>query len=511
MILNQAASVRAPGTNLLHTDGTQSAAMLAAIPDLIFLIDADGTFLDVRAPNPEELFVAPSEFLGRRVDQVLPAALAELTLRNVREVLRSGTMQNYETDGLLPSGEHAFFENRVVPCGPSKVLAMVRNITPQKCIEAEVRASEERYRVLAENANEGILVVQERHIQYANPTAATITGYGRDELLTKTVDMIVHPDDRRMVLERHRRRAQGDMAPAVYELRIVSREGVVRWMEVNAVVISWEGKAATMIFFTDVTERRLAQHALQLAQFTVEHASQPITIVDERGSILFANEAARIRLGSDLMARKIWDVETALSPKRWARQWEEVKRKGSISFDASLVTEGGAVRHFEVSSSFLQFNGFEYVVRYAHDVTERTRATQTLSASEELLRQVIEQSSDGITIVDEQGYIIEWNRRQEELTGLSRFEVCGHPLWEVQYALAPPAQRTPEGYEGLQMMILQALQSGDAPWFHQPVSRPLGRPDGTYSIVETIAYPIRTRAGIMIGSIMREVMPDRTQ
>lgn len=126
----------------------------------------------------------------------------------------------------------------------------------QKQMQDELFRSEERYRILVENANEAILVAQDGMLKFVNTKAAKDTGYSKEELTSVPFTDFIHPDDREMIIERYKKRLNGEELPHVYTFRIIDKDGNTKWMEVNAALIDWEGRPATLNFLNDTTERR---------------------------------------------------------------------------------------------------------------------------------------------------------------------------------------------------------------------------------------------------------------
>ncbi len=136
---------------------------------------------------------------------------------------------------------------------------------------------------------------------------------------------------------------------------------------------------------------------------------------------------------------------------------------------------------------------------------ERRRAEKALCESEHKFRMVIEQSLDSIVMCDEAGLIIEWNRAQEQLSGIRRSEALRRPLWDLLVQMAPEEARSPAVCEEVRKAVRKMLQTGENPGFEQRREQGIVRPDGTRRIVETALFPIRTEAGFMIGGITRDV------
>jgi len=139
------------------------------------------------------------------------------------------------------------------------------------------------------------------------------------------------------------------------------------------------------------------------------------------------------------------------------------------------------------------------------EIAGRKRVEGALRESEERLRSIVEQSSDGIVLTDERGAIIEWNRGQEQITGLKRADVLGRPLWDVQFQVSSRERDTPAVYEQVKASILEFLETGQAPWLNRLQETVILRSDGTRRSVQAIIFPIKTDRGFMVGGISRDI------
>jgi PAS domain S-box-containing protein len=139
------------------------------------------------------------------------------------------------------------------------------------------------------------------------------------------------------------------------------------------------------------------------------------------------------------------------------------------------------------------------------DVLDRSVLTEDrLRYSEEKFRSFVEQSSDGIVLIDERGFVVEWNHGEEELTGLGRADALGRPIWDVQFLLLPDDRKTPGIYEELKSAILAVLRAGQSSWSRQETEVEIQKIDGTRRIIQTAVFPIKTSSGLMVGSISRD-------
>ncbi len=134
-----------------------------------------------------------------------------------------------------------------------------QEIVERRKVEDAIRRSEEQYRLVVENANEGIVIAQDGRFRLVNPKLAEILGYPQEELISKYFNDFIHPEDRQMVMDRHRQRMVGEAMPNIYPFRVIDGEGKTRWLEINAVKITWEGRPATLNFLADITGRVLME------------------------------------------------------------------------------------------------------------------------------------------------------------------------------------------------------------------------------------------------------------
>jgi two-component system nitrate/nitrite sensor histidine kinase NarX len=145
----------------------------------------------------------------------------------------------------------------------------------------------------------------------------------------------------------------------------------------------------------------------------------------------------------------------------------------------------------------------EAALRQAHD--ELKNRLDELRKSEAKLRIIVDNSVDGITLVDETGLVLEWNRGQEQITGIAREEALGQTIWDVQSRLGLETQRTLERRQQVAEYGRQFLATGQLPASEYALERPILRPDGTLRVVQSLPSPIKTDRGHMIVSITRDV------
>ena len=119
---------------LRHSEA-RTRALLNAIPDMIFEFQRDGTILQFIPSANSRPLIPPEQFIGKNIGEVLPT-LADRTMFAIHRALESGHVNAFQYD-MFQDGKDRIFEARLTPLGPDTVLAMVRDVSLQKWIEAE--------------------------------------------------------------------------------------------------------------------------------------------------------------------------------------------------------------------------------------------------------------------------------------------------------------------------------------------------------------------------------------
>lgn len=147
------------------------------------------------------------------------------------------------------------------------------------------------YRSLVDHSLQGLLIIQDGRIVFANPRIAQVTGYTVDELIALEPDALrtlVHPDDQDGAWQDAYRVAEETGEPGYCELRIVRRDGAMRWIETSVSRVDFRGRSALQVAHVDVTERKRAQEDARLHQQELAHVLRRRTMGEM--AAVFAHE-----------------------------------------------------------------------------------------------------------------------------------------------------------------------------------------------------------------------------
>ncbi|MCB2203305.1 PAS domain S-box protein [bacterium] len=333
---------------------------------------------------------------------------------------------------------------------------------------------DEKYRALVEHSQDGVFIVMEGNIVFANQMLADISGYAHDEMLHTPIERFVAPEDRNNVLEHYRGRLAGEEMPEAYEFTLLQKSGARRKVQINVGRIPLGDRMAVMGTLKDISEKRRnayfmqVQHqlAVDLAyaadmEVMFEHivrALLRIESIDAAGLYLREGKAGVYTL---VHSRGVQDPITKLQEnEEFTSVHAQIVRESVTRYfdDTSLstlpaagvlrdqgvrcmgilpITHGGKVVA-AVDIVSLTYEDFVTDVRrtaqsiasYVGGVLSRLSTEEALRDSELLYRAVVEKSHDAIFIHQDDRLMFA-NERTCELTGYRREELAEMNAWSL--------------------------------------------------------------------------------
>ncbi|RJP93888.1 MAG: PAS domain S-box protein [Desulfobacteraceae bacterium] len=147
-----------------------------------------------------------------------------------------------------------------------KVEALQIEIAERVRVEQALKNSEDKYRILVENATDAIAIIQDSNIVFSNPETLKLLGYTASELQDMLFTELMHPDDRETGASRYQRRLAGETIPGLIEYRFIAKNGNTITVLVSAVKIDWEGRPALLFIARDITEQKKLEAQLLQSQ-----------------------------------------------------------------------------------------------------------------------------------------------------------------------------------------------------------------------------------------------------
>ena len=240
--------------------------LFAGTPNPIMVIDTEGNYIDGNDAALAFLECTREEFLAMNVKNTLPPYLDEDWYSNLRSIWQTGG--TVERDYYV-WGKIKVLELTITPLevhGRKIVFGIGREVTESKTAEKELRESEEKYRLVVENASEAIAVVQDSSVKFINSRTFEIMQHSREDFLSRPFIEFIHPDDRQMVMGHYMAWVSHESAPSLYPFRFIDKDGSIKWAEMRTTTIQWEGKPAVLVLMTDITKRQRAEEALRQSE-----------------------------------------------------------------------------------------------------------------------------------------------------------------------------------------------------------------------------------------------------
>ncbi|MDQ3437918.1 MAG: PAS domain S-box protein [Actinomycetota bacterium] len=293
---------------------------------------------------------------------------------------------------------------------PRYFIAVAEEIGKRKQAEEErqrtqeqLSQSEERFKVLAQEVVEGIVLSENGRIIDANRSLTEMFGYDLGELIGKDAIVLTPPEHREMV---RRRISEEDTRP--YESMGLKRDGTAFPIEIRPRHLPYSGRRIRVTSVIDLTERKYQEEALRqseaLYRTVVEQAEENIFLVDAKSRrVLDANDALLRSLGytdDELQEMTLYDI-VAHDQKSIDLNIGRIMEEGRRSLgERQYRRKDGSLADVEVNVSAVPYNGEKAMCVVAHDVTERKRAERMLDEIREAERNRLARELHDSTLQD---------------------------------------------------------------------------------------------------------------
>ncbi|MDY6892443.1 MAG: PAS domain S-box protein [Chloroflexota bacterium] len=327
---------------------------------------------------------------------------------------------------------------------PGYYLSSWTDITERKWAEQALRESEHKYRELVERASDGITILQDQIVKYANTRSLEILGYPPEEIIGHPISDYIYPDELANVLDRYTRRMAGESIIPIYETAFLHKDGRRIDVELNAGLIMYEGFPADMVIVRDITERKQAEQALRESEHKYRELvelSNDIVAVAQDGIIKFINTRSSDMLGyapEEIIGNSMYDYihPDALADLKKLYAQHKSGEYFTPLYETAIVHADGRRLDVELSVGLITYEGYAAEQVTIRDITKRKQAEKALQESVEFRDSLLANSPNPILVIDPERAIKYVNPAMEELSGYSSTEIVGstppYPWWPVE-------------------------------------------------------------------------------
>ena len=250
---------------------------------------------------------------------------------------------------------------------------------------------------------------------------------------------------------------------------------------------------------------------------TLNSIGDAVISTDSRGIVVGLNPVAEKLIGfaaAEAIGSHINEVFNIVNEKTGEKVQnpvEKVLRDGRVvgmANHTALISSGGVVYSIADSGSPIRDENGEIigVVLVFRDVTEERNAHNALATSEQLFRSVIANSQDGLTLQDQDGTVLEWNKSMEQIFGVLRPNAVGRKSWDILDELFNRDGSSPLLSERIKSNLYYALSQGRVDKLNLSVEIDLDFPDGSRKTIEQRHYTVpRGDGSWYLASVYRDI------
>jgi len=402
----------------LQQSEATNRALVQSIPDLLMRLDRDGTYLNILNPGEVPLYNPQAMQPGRSIFDILPREMARQRMSYLQQALQTGQVQSYEY-ALDIAGQTQYEEARIVPCGDDTVLVIVRDVTERKQAEEQLRKTEQWLQQFSRQAPANIYTLVQNPdglvwFEYISSALEVIQEVSLAAVMADANVLLdkIHPDDKAGYLAAVAHSA-ATLEPFSYEWRTVMDSGQVKWLQGRSQperrsngAIAWYGVVL------DITEQKQIQQALQQAFQEIEthFEDSPLAILqwDRNFRILRWSKQAEQIFG--WLAAEVIGLSWQDWPFVYGEDRDRVRQEITPLVDGQVpnwaiqnrnYTKDGRVIICEWYSSavFDEAGELVSVLSFAQDISDRQRAQEALSQSEERFRSAFHAAPIGMALI----------------------------------------------------------------------------------------------------------------
>ncbi|HEX2934530.1 MAG TPA: PAS domain S-box protein [Bacteroidales bacterium] len=484
--------------------------------DMLCIADTSGYF---RILNPEwerTLGYPLSELLGKRFIEFVHPDDVERTIKATSDLANNQVVLNFENRYKHKDGSYRWIEWRSYPAN-NKIYAAARDITSRKMYEEEIQKTDLWLRESQKNSHIGSYNF---NISQGNwkSSAELDAIFGITDNYDKDIvgwTRIIHPDQAGEMQDYLLNHVIRNQQPFNKEYRIIRQNtGEVRWVHgMGNLHYSKDGILEYMIgTIQDITEKKNAEEALIKGEERYRLLFENMTSGFAVHEMIYNKEGEPIDfryLDVNHKFLELWGVKDDIkgktfnqvfpsAPDEWFRVVQKVvDTKEPFSVHRYFFDKG---RHVEVLNFWTGNNQFASLF---NDITERINAENALRDSESRLRSFINESSEGVVIINEQGFIEEWNNKAAQITGIPTEKALNKNWWDIVKTVYP--KEILNGLEDYQHeLINNILVTGNVPVPSKNIYLIHPSP-GEVKYIEQTLFTMKTNLGYRLGVIFNDI------
>ncbi|MBN2733234.1 MAG: PAS domain S-box protein [Methanomicrobiaceae archaeon] len=409
----------------------RAVAYFQKSPEGIFVADNTGKYIDVNPSACRITGYTREELLKKSIPEILSPSSLPDGVGAFKKVLKTGHEQG-EFLFTRKDGSNYYMSVNATRAGPDEIVAFCRDVTDERKARQYLKESEERYRSLFEGVPDYILVHREGKILFVNPAVLKLLEMDKSDIIGKDLIGFVAEKSHKFVISMMKKRKKGETLPT-YEITVNTKYGP-RITEVNGSNINYEGKPASLIVLTDITEKRHSEEYANLLSKMSDGAPASIIVHEFDGKIIYANKEA-LRLHGftrrEFRALNLYDLDVIESNEQLNERIKSIDKTGELDYDTEHFRKDGSKIPLHINVKIMDWEGRKILLNISTDLTERKKSERLLKEKNLFLQQLIDTIPNPIFYKDSEGKYLGCNKAFEEYTGLLKEKVIGKTVYEL--------------------------------------------------------------------------------
>lgn len=387
---------------------------------------------------------------------------------------------------------------------PLRMHGVVQDITARKAAEKRRKETEEKFQVVFERVMDGILIadVETKMFVEANSVVCNMLGYTREEILGLGIEKIHRPEDFPEVMGVIDRQLRKEIVLAP-QIPVLRKDGSVFPADINAAIMTLDGRPCLVGIFRDVTERKRIEEALRESENLYRNLVETTTAIAwevDIASLRFAYISPQVEKLTGYPP-EAWTGFTF-----WAERIHPEDRDQAVTYCQTETAKGldhtfeyrmsaadGSTLWIRDVVSVIKEQGRPVTLRgYFIDITASKVAAEKLRESEEFVRRILDTMDAGVISLDRDYRIGTANRAYCGQVGGSASEIIGKHCYEVSHRISRPCYE-----EGEECAVRQVFEDGEP---HVALHHHIDS-EGSVVYVETKAFPIKDSSGSVVSVV----------
>jgi len=411
----------------LEASAKKYRALVSNSPDIIYILDPKGNFSFVAGAIEILLGFKAEELIGKHFTSIIwPEDVKKAEWRFNERRTGERSTKRFQLRLITDQGKGEHFDIKYLPVElytfgvyDKPVSAKDKKFLGTYGVARDIadrKQAEEAYRTLVDQSLQGLLIIQDMRIVFANTVFAKTLGYTNEELLLlspEKVRAMIHAEDQALVWGRFRNQLEGKLVPPNFECRGVRKNGAMCWLEMVASRIHYRRKPAIQGAIKDVTARKQAEKALRESEeryrLIFETAANLITSINKEGIIVDCNSRIQQFLSygpGEIIGQSMAKIIHPEYLEKAQNSLNEILTNGfSLNKEYKMVRKDGSQIDVNINSSGLKDEKGECVrtICIIEDITTRKRTEAQIRASlkekEVLLREVHHRVKNNLQVI----------------------------------------------------------------------------------------------------------------